>query len=228
MFPACAIGNRCRALVVGTGPSLREQISNLPYFDGRLFILNNCYAEPWVKEQYQRSGIRPVWIACDPKWHELNGQVFGRWFDKWHWRGDIARKYGYHHVQGIWHDGLWLEDKTKISLNHGSAPQAINLACHYDCTEIVLVGHDFDYPKGKPRHYFDNLSDVAGEYPEPLRKWSQFIKNNGRVLPNKENDDLLAVYKRIADTPGRPKIYNATPGSKLPWFPYRDLQEFLV
>lgn len=183
-----------------------------------------------MREQYERSGIRPCWIACDPKWHEYSGQVYGHWFDKWHWRSDIARKYNYNHVQGIWHDGLWLKDNEHISLNHGSAPQAMNLACHYGCTEIVLVGHDFDYPEGEPRHYFDDLSDVPGEYPAPLRKHSAFIKNDGRILPNKQNDDLLAVYKRIDDTPGRPAIVNATPRnkSKLPWFPFRDLQEFLT
>lgn len=210
-----------RGLIVGTGPSLRAQLQQLPRFDGRLFILNNCYAEPWVKEHYQRSGLRPCWIACDPKWHELSGTVYGDWFDKYHWRADIAGRHGYRYIEGVWHDGLWLKDKTKISLNHGSAPQAINLACHYGCDELVLVGHDFDYPPGKPRHYFDNLSDVPGEYPEPLRKWSKFIKDNG-------TDDLLAVYGRIAATPGRPVIWNATPNSKLTHFPYRPLEDFLL
>jgi hypothetical protein len=140
-------------------------------------------------------------------------------FDKWHWSQEVCDAFGYQYVEGVWVDGLWLKDKTKISLNHGSAPQLINLAANqYECDEIVLVGHDFHYDAPQ-RHYFDNVSETPGEYPAPLRKFSKFIKTNGQ-------DDLLSVYRRIADTPGRPQIFNATPGSALPWFPMRQLQEF--
>lgn len=209
-----------RGLIVGTGPSLRGLIEQIPRFEGRLFILNNTWREPWVEEHWRRHEIPVVWIACDERWHEVNGpQDLPDWVEPYHFDREICRLGGYRHIEGVWHNGLWLEDCTKISLNHGSAPQAINLACHYECDPIVLVGHDFDYPPGQPRHYFDDLSDRPGEYPEPLRKYSKFIKNNGQ-------DDLLAVYKRIADTPGRPEIINCTPGSKLPWFPFANFEDF--
>ena len=88
----------------------------------------------------------------------------------------------------------------------------------WNAADEMLVGHDFHYD-GPKRHYFDDLSDVPGEYPLKLRKWSEFDKR-GR------GDDLLAVYKRIADQKGRPEIFNCTPGSKLPWFPMRALDDF--
>jgi len=196
-----------RGLILGTGYSLRSQLGVIPKFDGLIFGPNNTYQDFRLD----------VWLACDPDWHALNSPVTGD-FDKWHWDKGICEKHGYRHIEGVWHDGLWLKDTTKISLNHGSAPQLINLACHYGCEEIVLVGHDFHY-EAPQRHYFDNLSDQKGEYPAPLRQNSKFIKNNGQ-------DDLLHVYKRICETPNRPRIVNATPGSALPWFPIRKLEQY--
>jgi len=199
-----------RAVIVGTGPSLADQLDLLPRFDGLIFTCNNSY----------RDVTTDVWLACDPQWHEHYGQVTGD-FDKWHWSKTICANYGYEYVEGVWMDGLYLGPENKISLNHCSGAQLLNLAANqYNCDEIVLVGHDFHYEAGQ-RHYFDDLSDKKGEYPQPLRKNSKFIKNNGQ-------DDLLAVYKRIADTPGRPRIVNCTPGSKLPWFPHEKLEKYLT
>lgn len=158
-----------------------------------------------------------VWLACDPAWHGHYGMVEGN-FDKWHWNSTICHSFGYRYVEGIWMDGLWMADPSKISLGHCSGHQLLNLACNqYACEVVALVGHDFKYEPGKPRHYFTGLSDMPGEYPGPLRKHSLFKKPDG--------NDLLAVYKHIADQDGLPEIINATPGSALPWFPFRSLDE---
>ena len=197
-----------KGVILGTGPSLAEVSSLLPGFSGLVFGPNN------TPDDFDLD----VWLACDPKWHEVFSPVLGD-FDRWHWDQKICDKYGYKYIEGVWHDGLWLEDKTKISLNHCSGAQLLNLACHYDCDPILLVGHDFHYD-GDKRHYFSGLSDVDGEYPAELRKHSLFIKNNG-------TDDLLAVYKRISETPGLPRIINCTPGSKLPWFEMGNFSDHL-
>lgn len=198
-----------KALIIGTGYSLKSQLDLIPKFDGMLFGPNNTYQDFPLN----------VWLACDPQWNFYHGQVRGD-FDKWHWDKDICAAFGYEYIEGVWCDGLWLKDRTKISLNHGSAPQLINLACHYGLSEIVLVGHDFHYDAPQ-RHYFDTVSDKPGEYPEPLRKHSKFIKDNGQ-------DDLLAVYGRIAKSIEGTgiRIVNATPGSKLTHFPTAKLEEY--
>lgn len=199
-------------IIVGTGPSLNESaplVRKLGEQGALLFGCNNTYQDFDLD----------VHLACDPTWHQHYGQVHGD-FDKWHWSREICDKYGYTYVEGVWHDGLWMADKSKISLNHCSGAQLLNLACNqYSCTTVLLVGHDFHY-NGPKRHYFSGLSEADGEYPQPLRKHSAFIKNNG-------TDDLLAVYKRISQTPGLPKIVNCTPGSALPWFPMGDLKDYL-
>lgn len=215
-------------IVLGTGPSLAqsaEAVRKLRSQGALIFGVNNTF------EDFDLD----VWIACDPAWHEHYGQVTGP-FDKWHWDRGICERFGYRYAEGVWLvdgvayprseyvlapgpvGGLWLKDKTRISLNHGSGPQALNLAAHYDCDPILLVGHDFKYEPGKPRHYFSGLSEAAGEYPKEIRKTSAF---------GHDNDGMMGVYKRIAAQPGRPEIINCTPGSALRSFPQSRLECFL-
>ena len=198
-----------RALIVGTGPSLRECIDILPRFDGLIFTCNRTFLDVPTD----------VWLACDPSMHRLYGQVSGD-FDSWHWDIDICTMFGYKHVEGVWMDGLYMGPENKISLNHCSGAQLLNLACNqYKCDEVVLIGHDFKYPPGQPRHYFSGLSADDGEYPNSIRKFSKFDKEG-------KGDDLLQVYKRIADQPGLPRIINATPDSALKWFPTGNIEDY--
>ena len=218
-----------RGLILGTGPSLREQLDLISRFDGLVLGCNNTYQDIDID----------VWLACDPKWHALYSPVRGD-FAPWHWDKAICDKHSYIYVEGVWMvdgvayprdqfltppgpcGGLWLKDKTRISLNHCSGAQLLNLACNqYEADEVILVGHDFKYESGKPRHYFTGLSDVDGEYAPELRKTSEFSKPH-------DPDDLMSVYKRISETPGlETNIINCTPDSALPWFPMGDLQDYL-
>jgi hypothetical protein len=196
-----------KGLIVGTGPSLRGVAHLIPEFDGLVFGCNNTY------QDFKLS----VHLSCDPKWHERYSPISPEWgdFACWHWDKGICDKYGYRYVEGVWVDGLYLGPENKISLNHCSGAQLLNLAAgnQYACDEIILVGHDFKYPPGVPRHYFTGLSDTDGEYVPELRKWSLFDKRK-----HGGGNDLRMVYKKIAETPGLPRIINCTPDSALPWF----------
>lgn len=217
------------AIIIGTGPSLAPAIPTIKALQQQgflLFGLNNTF------QHFQLD----CWLACDPSWHEYHGKISLPYTDQWHWDKGICNEYGYRYVEGGWivggkfyprdqyeHapgpcGGLWMQDRIRISLNHGSAPQLINLACNqYACDKVLLVGHDFT-DSGK-RHYFNDLSDIPGEYPEPLRKWSKFDKG--------EQHDMLDIYRSIAEQDGLPPIINCTPGSKLPWFPFGNLEDYL-
>lgn len=199
-----------RGLIVGTGYSLKAQLHLLPRFDGLIFTCNNTYKD--VRTD--------VWLACDPTWHEFYGKQTIPGADKWHWSHEICDEYGYSYVEGVWVDGLWMQDKTKISYNHCSGAQLLNLAANqYECDEIVLIGHDFHY-NAPQRHYFDDLSETAGEYPQQIRKFSKFDKKG-------QGDDLLQVYRRISEQKGLPRIVNATPDSALPWFPKAEFHDYI-
>lgn len=219
-------------VVIGTGPSLADVADEVRQLkaEGKatLFGVNNTY------EDFDLD----VWIACDPAWHKHYGQVDGD-FDKWHWDREICEQYGYHYIEGVWMvDGkayprseyltcpgetgeLWTADTTRLSLNHGSAPQALNLAVHYGCDTILLVGHDMRYAPDRPRHYFNELSETEGEYPPALRKHSLFLKTDG--------SGMLTNYRRIAEQCNRgeiPPVINCTPGSAMPWFPFAQIADF--
>lgn len=197
-----------KGLIVGTGYSLKSQLDLIARFDGLVFTCNNTYRDIGTD----------VWLSCDPSWHKLYSPVYGD-FDKWHWDKDICDRYQYRYVEGVWVDGLWMQDKTKISLNHCSGAQLLNLCLNqYGCDEAILVGHDFHY-NAPQRHYFDNLSETSGEYPKEIRKFSKFDKKG-------QGNDLLAVYRHIAEQ-DLPPITNCTPDSALPWFPMGNLKDYI-
>lgn len=196
------------AIVIGTGPSLSDVARLVRSADAVRFGINNTYQDFPLD----------VWIACDPAWHRYYGKVEGD-FDKWHWDPEICNQHGYNYIPGRWEDGL-STDPNYISYGHSSGWQALNLAVHYGCAPILLVGFDMTYRADEPRHYFSGLSGAVGEYPEPLRKWSKFDKGTG--------DGLLWDYRNIAEQCERgeiPTIINCTPRSAMTWFPIRHLSE---
>ena len=200
-------------VVIGTGPSLANVADQLRELKAAgkvmLFGINRTFLDFDLD----------VWIQCDDKMHYHYGQVEGD-FDKWHYLPEICEKYGYKHIEGVWLDGL-STDKTKLSLGHASGWQALQLAVHYDCDVILLVGHDMRYDNG-PRHYFSGLSEANGEYPAALRKHSLFLKPDGSgLLPN---------YAHIANQCKRGEvvpIVNCTKHSAMTCFPMGKLSDFV-
>lgn len=197
MFQNSRFRNR-PAIIIGTGPSLNpDEVKEAQKNGAVLFGINNTYLDFDLD----------VWIACDPEWHAMYSPVKGD-FDKWHWDKGICAKHGYNYIEGRWGkgpnrcDGLSL-DHSYIAYGHSSGFQALNLAVHYGCDPIYLVGYDMHY--SGQRHYFDSLSDKSGEYPEALRKYSTF-------------DGLITCYEQVAKQQGLPEIINATPGSALKCF----------
>ena len=206
-------------IVIGTGPSLANDIELIRQLkaDDRviLFGINNTFSDFKLD----------AWIACDPAWHDLYGRIGGD-FDKWHWSSAICKKYDYRYIEGRWVNGVSPVGADWISLNHGSGPQALNLATSiYCCDLVLLVGHDMTYRPGQRRHYFD-ISDIPGEYPQALRKWSHFEKPKREGGAHPDGDGILYNYKWIAEQKDLPPIINCTPGSAMTWFPIRPLADF--
>lgn len=202
-------------VILGTGPSLSLVADELRQLkaDGKvmLFGMNNSYKDFDLD----------VWLACDPKWHEVNGQVTLD-CDQWHWDKGICEKYGYKHIPGLWLPGL-STDPDYISFGHSSGWQCLNLAAvQYRCEMVLLCGYDMTYREGEKRHYFTGLSNVDGEYPEPLRKWSLFDK------PDKTG--LLYDYAHIADQCRRGEvcpIVNCTENSAMSCFEMGQISDFV-
>lgn len=115
-------------------------------------------------------------------------------------------------------------DKTYVHHHHGSGPIAVNLAYHYGCKKILLVGWDMRYPKGYnghtktigqgKRHFF-------GEYPPVMQHWTKNIGPNGEIV------GLIKEMETIKPADYGIEIINCTPGSALTCFPMADLKDVL-
>ena len=224
-------------VILGTGPSLADVADDLrdAQADGKVMLFG-------MNDSHNDFNL-DVWIACDPKWHEMRGPIHLANCDQYHWCPDICKAGGYRHIKSSWWEGHapavrrsyqpahkdpLRTDPGWISLGHSSGWQCLNLAVHYHMADIIsgpilLCGYDMTYREGEPRHYFKGVSDVDGEYDGELRKWSLFDK------PDKTG--LLYDYKAIADQLTRGelpcKIINCTPRSAMKWFPIRELKEFI-
>lgn len=202
LFQKSGFKNRA-GIIIGTGPSLNiGQVKQAQKKGAVLFGVNNTFNDFNLD----------VWIACDPLWHSVYSPVKGD-FHKWHWEQSICDSFGYNHIKGKWGDGLSINPEY-IHYGHSSGYQALNLAVHYGCDPILLVGYDMRY-EGTARHYFENLSDQSGEYPEELRKYSTFT-------------GLIKQYETIPKQKNLPKIYNATPNSGLTCFEFIDIENPLI
>jgi hypothetical protein len=199
------------AVVIATGPSITPETFELleRYVQPRvaLFGMNNVYEDIALD----------VHVACDPSWWRTYGKAAkdsGRCGISYTWDWDSHLAFPHtEYVEGRWGPGLSV-DPTYIHYGHSSSYQCLNLAVLYGAARILLVGFDMKYPPGQPRHYFQALSAVGGEYPEHLRKWSKF-------------DGLLKQYDTIRGQQGLPPIINCTPGSAMTTFPMGDLHKEL-
>jgi hypothetical protein len=206
------------SIVIGTGPSLADVADEIRQLkaDGKvkLFGINNTYQDFDLD----------VWIACDPSWHKFYGKIEIPDCEQWHWDKDICKRLGYKYIEGRWFDGVSPVGSNWISLNHGSGPQALNLATLMS-DKVLLVGHDMNYPEGKPRHYFKGVSNEVGEYPASLRKTSNFDKPKRDGGSHPDGDGIMYNYKHIAEQEGLPPIINCTPESAMKWWPIMTLSE---
>jgi hypothetical protein len=199
------------AIIICTGPSLNDQAPRIRYLASQnravLYGVNNTFNDFDLD----------VWIACDPAWHQHYGKVEGR-FKKFHWDKAICDLYGYQYVPGRWEEGV-STDQNYINYGHSSGFQALGLAVHHGHKEIYLAGFDMQY--GSTRHYFSGLSNMAGEYPGALRKFSRFDKP--RVTTGNPKDySLFQYYETVASQKGLPcKIYNMTFDSAFRGFEFK-------
>ena len=84
---------------------------------------------------------------------------------------------GLNYIREEWIDGL-STDTDYIAAHHGSGPQAVNIAYHYGCEVILLIGWDMRF-NGKvnrrtftgKRHYFGEAELTEKHWPKNRTKW---------------------------------------------------------
>ena len=188
-------------VIVGTGPSLSkeqlERVSHLKRFGANrsfefdLDVITGCNYQFW---DYYWSQVKEY--KCI----------------KWTTQPGSAEKYGINYIDGLWEPGLSI-DKNYIHYHHGSGPQMVNIALHYGCEVMLLIGWDMRYPPGQERHYFGEDALTKGHHPRtgPQGQWNGLIEEMETINP----DDYGI------------EIVNCTPDSAMTCFPAMDLSEAL-
>jgi hypothetical protein len=195
-------------VIIGTGPGLtKDQLSKVSHL--KKFGCNNAiFATPL-----------DVFHACNIGWYDHYWpQIKDISCDKWTWSRETADKYGINHIEGRWADGL-STDPGYIHLHHGAGPQLVNLAYHYGCRKMILIGWDMRY-HGKNNRYNYEKRHFFGEYPAELQHWPQ-------TGPDGELTGLIKEMETIKPADYGIEIINCTPGSAMKCFPEKSLDEVL-
>jgi len=196
-------------VVIGTGPSLTpEQIAKVSHL--RKFGANRAF----------EFGV-DVLHGCNYQfWDHYWPQVKDLPCHKWTTRPELEGKYeGLNYIREEWIDGL-STDKSYIAAHHGTGPQVLNLALHYGCKKIILIGWDMRF-NGKvtdrnytgDRHYFGEDELTKNHWPRtgPQGELAGLIKEMETIHP--EDYDI--------------EIVNCTPNSAMTCFPMADLDDVI-
>jgi len=196
-------------VVIGTGPSLTaDQVASVSHL--RTFGCNNAF----------EFGL-DVHLACNWQWWDTYWPQI-RDYDcaKWTTRPESAAKYGIHYIAERWEPGL-STDPDYICAHHGSGPQIVNLALHYGCKVMLLIGWDMRYAGKINRHAYAAPRHYFGEYPSHLQHWPM-------TGPDGELEGLIREMQTITPADYGVEIINCTERSAMRCFPYRSLSACLT
>jgi hypothetical protein len=126
---------------------------------------------------------------------------------------------GLQYIREEWMPGL-STDKNYIAAHHGTGPQVVNLALHYGCKVMILIGWDMRFPGKINRRTFTGKRHFFGEDALTEKHWPM-------TGPNGECDGLIAEMATIDPADYDIEIINCTPESAMRCFPMMSLDEAL-
>lgn len=159
-----------------------------------------------VQDAYKLVPWADVMYGCDPKWWanyagDFKGELWSTHHEETNNnKEDAQSKWGVRCVKGD-HATRFSMDPSVIHYGSNSGFQAVNLAIHFGCTTIVLVGFNL-----KGCNMF-RAGDGDGS------KYAAFIKN------------FQSAAEKL---PPHIQIINATPDSALTCFPHMELADAQV
>lgn len=196
-------------IILGTGPSLTPDVIEKikPY---RRFGANRSF-------QYNCDVI----AGCNHQfWHHYWPQIKGLPCHKWTTRPELKGQYpGLQYIEERWIDGL-STDNRYIAAHHGTGPQVVNLALHYGCKIMILVGWDMRFPGKVDRRRYTEPRHFFGEDPLTSNHWPM-TGTNGELT------GLIKEMETIKPEDYGIEIINCTPDSAMTCFPMMDLDEAL-
>lgn len=204
---------------MGTGPSLTPEIiaAAIQARKENKIRLFGCNAAIFAAPL-------DVHLACNIGWWvHYAQQVKDLPCSFWTPRREIADLHSWvNFIEERWESGISI-DPSWICAHHGSGPQIVNLAYHFGCRRMLLVGWDMRFAAKvsnteyqAPRHFF-----AGGEYPAEIQHWP-------RTGPNGELTGLIKEMETIRPEDYGLEIINCSPGSAMTCFPMGKLEDFII
>ena len=197
-------------VIIGTGPSLTtEQLEKVKHL--KRFGANRAF-------EFDLDVI----AACNWEfWHHYWDQIKDYRCHKWATLDyERVKHLDVNYIESRFMDGLSV-DKNYIAHHHGTGPQLINLALHYGCKVMLLIGWDMRYPGKIDRYNYTGNRHYFGEYPAELQHWPIYTAADGRL------DGLMKELVTIKPADYGIEIINCTPNSAMTCFPAMSLDEAL-
>ena len=197
-------------VIVCTGPSLTlEQLDKVKHlkrfganrtFEFDLDVIAGCNWQFWHHYWDQIKDCR-----CH-KWATLD-------YEK------VNHFPGLNYIQAKFMNGL-SRDKSYIAHHHSTGPQLLNIAYHYGCEVMLLLGWDMRY-EGKVDRYTYDKRHYFGEDALTEKHWPINVAHDGTM------DGFIKPVLTINPADYGIEIINCTPNSALTHFPMMDLDEAL-
>lgn len=182
------------AVVAATGPSICIQDLDYARSHGAAVIcINNAWElAPWADHLY----------AADVDWWRVYGQKVRDDFSGRSWTADqttaAAHGIGYAPVRTDlkWSTGL------PLASGGNSGFQGVGLAAFLGFRKIVLIGFDFGFKPGTPKHFFGHhprRCDRPSNYADWSKRWAAampLIRESGVDLINASRETALTCMKR--------------------------------
>jgi hypothetical protein len=171
-------------------------------YQWRAIAVNDSYKlAPWADALY----------ACDNRWWEVHGNCFDG--QKWSCHQDMEGNNKTELCKRIRLNLIASQDGDTFStdprvIHHGSNSgfQAVNLAMHFGCKLIVLVGFDMRLIDGKAHFFGSHPEELGNGDDRTYRKFANAFETASKSLSGVE-------------------IINATPGSAMKCFPIMSVSE---
>ncbi len=206
--PLFSEGENKLGIVLGCGPSLsQEQLEKVKHL--KRFGANRTF-------EFDMDVV----LGCNYQfWDHYWEQIKDYRCHKWTTRPELEGKYpGLNYIEERWEDSL-STDPSYICAHHGSGPQILNMALHYGCTVMLLIGWDMrflgkvDRRTYEKRHYFGEDELTANHWP--------------MTGPNGELAGLIKEMETIDAGALGVEIINCTPNSAMQCFPMMSLDTAL-
>jgi len=178
------------ACLIASGPSLEKwQVDYVLKSSAKIIAINN---------NWQICPAADVLYGCDAKWWRAHKGAESFWGHKFSLENSgYSDVYQLHDSGNSGIDFLWPNIKT----GKNGGYQALNLAVHFGCRKIILIGYDMQHTNGKKHWHPDhpkklNNAQCVAIWPQYFKEAALILKEKGIEVINCTIETALKCFKQ--------------------------------